>query len=165
MTYSSRNFLISCGVGSEERVPRFSNLLSSAMMSLQTSTHSSQMNTVGPAISLRTSFWSLLQKEQRRTSVSPLFFIVAGGCCATPPRPPAHFARVNRASLAARCSSFPPGAHLVEDAVGLRLFRVHDEVPVGVGDDLLERLLGVEGEDLVQAVLDAGDLRVLDRDV
>src|SRR5690349_23018981 len=32
-----------------------SNLLSSAMMSLQTSTHSSQMNTVGPAISLRTS--------------------------------------------------------------------------------------------------------------
>jgi hypothetical protein len=29
---------------------------SSAMMSLQTSTHSSQMKTVGPAISLRTSF-------------------------------------------------------------------------------------------------------------
>src|SRR6266498_3839164 len=74
MTYSSRNFLISCGVGSDERVPRFSNRLSSAMMSLQTSTHSSQMNTVGPAMSLRTSFWSLLQKEHRRTSVSPLFF-------------------------------------------------------------------------------------------
>src|SRR5438046_5551753 len=65
MTYSSRNFLISCGVGSDDRVPRFSNRLSSAMMSLQTSTHSSQMNTVGPAISLRTSFWSLLQNEQR----------------------------------------------------------------------------------------------------
>ena len=44
------------------------------MMSLQTSTHSSQMKTVGPAISLRTSFWSLLQNEQRRTSVSPVFF-------------------------------------------------------------------------------------------
>ena len=44
------------------------------MMSLQTSTHSSQMKTVGPAISLRTSFWSLLQNEQRRTSVSPAFF-------------------------------------------------------------------------------------------
>ncbi len=71
MTYSSRNFLISCGVGSDERVPRFSNRLSSAMMSLQTSTHSSQMKTVGPAISFRTSFWSLLQKEHRRTSVSP----------------------------------------------------------------------------------------------
>jgi hypothetical protein len=29
---------------------------------------------VGPAISLRTSFWSLLQNEQRRTSPSPFFF-------------------------------------------------------------------------------------------
>ena len=48
MTYSSRNFLISWGVGSDDRVPRFSNRLSSAMMSLQTSTHSSQMKTVGP---------------------------------------------------------------------------------------------------------------------
>ena len=48
MTYSSRNFLISWGVGSDDRVPRFSKRLSSAMMSLQTSTHSSQMKTVGP---------------------------------------------------------------------------------------------------------------------
>src|SRR5262245_52565411 len=43
------------------------------MMSLQTSPHSSQIKTVGPAISLRTSFWSLLQNEQRRISVSPFF--------------------------------------------------------------------------------------------
>src|ERR1700733_13577429 len=64
MTYSSRNFLISWGVGSEERVARFSNLASSAMMSLQTSTHSSQMKTVGPAISLRTSYCAFLQNEQ-----------------------------------------------------------------------------------------------------
>src|SRR5262249_15693359 len=77
ITYSSRNFLISIGIGSDERVPR-SNLLSSAMMSLQTSTHSSQMKTVGPAISLRTSFWSLLQNEQRRTSFSPAFLVVSG---------------------------------------------------------------------------------------
>ena len=47
------------------------------MMSLQTSTHSSQMKTVGPAISLRTSFWSLLQKEHRRTSVSPAFLTMS----------------------------------------------------------------------------------------
>src|SRR2546426_11538439 len=80
MTYSSRNFLISCGVGSEDRVPRFSNRLSSEMMSLQTATHSSQMKTVGPAISLRTSFWSLLQKEHRRTSVSPAFFTMLSLC-------------------------------------------------------------------------------------
>src|SRR5918999_1729570 len=78
MTYSSRNFLMSCGTGSEDEraPPRASNLLSSAMMSLQTSTHSSQMNTVGPAMSLRTSFWSLLQNEQRRISPSPAFFTI-----------------------------------------------------------------------------------------
>ncbi len=34
------------------------------MMSLQSSTHSSQMNTDGPAISLRTSCWLLPQNEQ-----------------------------------------------------------------------------------------------------
>ena len=39
-------------------------LFSSRMMSMQSSTHSSQMNTVGPAISLRTSCWLLPQKEQ-----------------------------------------------------------------------------------------------------
>ena len=32
------------------------------------------MKTVGPAMSLRTSFWSLLQNEQRRISPSPAFF-------------------------------------------------------------------------------------------
>ena len=67
------------GTGSDERAPpRASNRLSSAMMSLQTSTHSSQMKTVGPAISLRTSFWSLLQNEQRRISPSPFFFTMSG---------------------------------------------------------------------------------------
>ncbi len=80
MTYSSRNFLISGGEGSELRTPRVSKRLSSAMMSLQTSTHSSQMKTVGPAMSLRTSFWSLLQKLQRRTSDSP-FFLTMGRLC------------------------------------------------------------------------------------
>src|SRR5210317_1504557 len=37
---------------------------SSRMISLHRSTHSSQMNTDGPAISLRTSCWLLPQKEQ-----------------------------------------------------------------------------------------------------
>src|SRR5687767_9294299 len=85
MTYSSRNFLISCGTGSEVRAPpRASNLLSSAMMSLQTSTHSSQMKTVGPAMSLRTSRWLLLQNEQRRVSspVSRLGISPPDGCLA-----------------------------------------------------------------------------------
>ncbi len=34
------------------------------MMSMHSSTHSSQMNTVGPAMSLRTSCWLLPQNEQ-----------------------------------------------------------------------------------------------------
>src|SRR5436190_12871006 len=40
------------------------DLFSSRMMSMQSSTHSSQMNTVGPAISLRTSCWLFPQNEQ-----------------------------------------------------------------------------------------------------
>jgi hypothetical protein len=39
-------------------------LFSSRMISMHSSTHSSQMNTVGPAISLRTSCWLFPQKEQ-----------------------------------------------------------------------------------------------------
>src|SRR5260221_3827264 len=42
------------------------DLFSSRMMSMQSSTHSSQMNTVGPAMSLRTSCWLLPQNEQYR---------------------------------------------------------------------------------------------------
>src|SRR4026209_378889 len=132
MTYSSRNFLISWGVGSEERPRRFSKRLSSAMMSLQTSTHSSQMKTVGPAISLRTSFWSLLQNEQRRTSPSVAFLVVVMAAC---------------------LSLLPAGDHVVDDAVRLRLLRVHDEVAVGVGRDALERLHGVARQGLGGAAL------------
>src|ERR1700746_3650349 len=46
------------------RVFASEDLVSSWMMSLHSSTHSSQMNTVGPAISLRTSCWLLPQNEQ-----------------------------------------------------------------------------------------------------
>src|SRR5712672_1353337 len=41
------------------------DLVSSWMMSLHSSTHSSQMNTLGPAMSLRTSCWFLPQNEQK----------------------------------------------------------------------------------------------------
>src|SRR3954469_7815851 len=40
------------------------DLFSSRMMSMQSSTHSSQMKTVGPAINLRPSCWLLPQNEQ-----------------------------------------------------------------------------------------------------
>jgi hypothetical protein len=40
------------------------DVFSSPMMSMHNSTHSSQMNTVTPAMSLRTSCWLLPQNEQ-----------------------------------------------------------------------------------------------------
>src|SRR5215813_5911532 len=40
------------------------DLFSSPTMSMHSSTHSSQMNTVGPAMSLSTSCWLLPQNEQ-----------------------------------------------------------------------------------------------------
>ena len=56
--------MISRGLGSWVRPDAAFSSSSSRMMSLQSSTHSSQMNTEGPAISLRTSCWLLPQKEQ-----------------------------------------------------------------------------------------------------
>src|SRR4029079_10629815 len=64
ITYSSRTFLISEGLGSLSRARSARSSSSSRMMSLQSSTHSSQTKTDGPAISLRTSCWLLPQKEQ-----------------------------------------------------------------------------------------------------
>src|SRR5579872_6281149 len=136
MTYSSRNFLISWGVGSEERVPRFSNRLSSAMMSLQTSTHSSQMKTVGPAMSFRTSFWSLLQKEHRRTSVSPAFFTM-----------PYAF----RPALQAPGSS-PFSDDIVNDTVFLALVRGHDVVALRIVLDTLDGLAGVVDQNFIDTL-------------
>src|SRR5688572_33046020 len=64
MTYCSRKSNKARGLGT----PSFSlireTLFSSSMMSMHSSTHSSQMNTVGPAISFLTSCWLLPQKEQ-----------------------------------------------------------------------------------------------------
>src|SRR5688572_28409285 len=125
MTYSSRNFLISCGTGSDERAPpRASNRLSSAMMSLQTSTHSSQMNTVGPAMSLRTSFWSLLQNEQRRISPSPAFITMD--------------------------TLGPFSNYVVNHSVCLALIGTHDVVPLRIVLNPLQRLPRVIRQDLIE---------------
>src|SRR5262249_39244861 len=144
MTYSSRNFLISWGVGSEERVPRFSNRLSSAMMSLQTSTHSSQMKTVGPAISFRTSFWSLLQKEHRRTSVSPAFFTI-----------------YSPKLFACRPLQHPSGSFaddIVNDTVFLAFVRRHDVVALGIILNALHGLSRVVDQDLMDSPTHPQDL-------
>src|SRR5262249_54254006 len=55
------------------------DLFSSRMMSMQSSTHSSRMKTVVPAISLRTSCWVLPQNEQYKVfleSPGPTFLIL-----------------------------------------------------------------------------------------
>src|SRR5688500_12286371 len=144
MTYSSRNFLISWGTGREERAPpRASNRLSSAMMSLQTSTHSSQMKTVGPAISLRTSFWSLLQNEQRRISPSP------------------DFLTMNYPSGEREAGTWKPtisgsfADDIVNNTVFLPLLGAHDVVPLGIVLDALEGLPRVVRQHLVQALTGA----------
>src|SRR3546814_8899673 len=66
LTYWSRTSRISFGLGSELRADWAFSSSSSRMMSLHSFTHSSQMNTLGPAISLRTSCWLFPQKEQYR---------------------------------------------------------------------------------------------------
>ena len=45
---------------------------------MQSSTHSSQMKTVGPAISLRTSCWDLPQNEQYKVFFESLALLIAG---------------------------------------------------------------------------------------
>src|SRR5512134_2824979 len=69
ITYWSSIAPISRGVGRSDFAPPVpaSAVVSSRMMSLQRSMHSSQMNTDGPAISFLTSCWLLPQKEQYRS--------------------------------------------------------------------------------------------------
>src|SRR5215467_2955549 len=57
------------------------DLVSSWMMSLHSSTHSSQMKTVGPAMSLRTSCWFLPQNEQQSVFCAPLLILLIVWTC------------------------------------------------------------------------------------
>src|SRR2546426_12697526 len=52
------------------------DLFSSPIMSMHSSTHSSQINTVGPAMSLRTSCWFLPQNEQSSSFLVSLLLTV-----------------------------------------------------------------------------------------
>ena len=67
ITYWSRLALISLGIGRSDLADfgsAASTGTSSRMMSLQSSMHSSQMKTDGPAMSFFTSCWLLPQNEQ-----------------------------------------------------------------------------------------------------
>src|SRR5438477_11120358 len=125
------------------------------MMSLQSSMHSSQMYTVGPAISLRTSFWLLPQNEHLSV---PL-----------PSRVRAAIRSLLRPACHCRLWDGPGrrlrGDDLVDDVVFLGLLGGHEEVAVGVALDLLHGLPCVVQEDAVELLAHPENLSGLDVDV
>src|SRR2546427_3574474 len=96
------------------------------MMSLQSSMHSSQMNTDGPAMSLRTSCWLLPQNEQY-SSFSPeeLFSDMA-------------------------LHVLPGHENLVHYPVLYRVRRPHEKVAFRVPGDGVDRLNGVRCKNFIQ---------------
>src|SRR2546422_9875215 len=132
ITYWSRTFLISAGLGSERISRLFSSSHPSAMMSLQSSMHSSQMYTVGPAMSLRTSFWLLPQNEH--FSVPPPSRDRAAIRLSLPS------GRRHDWGLGHRPRGGLGGDDLVDDPVFPGLLRRHEEVAVGIALDLLHAL-------------------------
>src|SRR6478672_9639779 len=120
---------------------------SSSMMSLHRSMHSSQMYTPGPAISFLTCFCDFPQNEHFTRSLdSPNLATTP-----LPPSPSGH-ARSLRDDGQFSCAD-----HFIDDSVLLGLGRAHDEIPVGVGSYLLDRLTGVGGHHLVEKVAHAQD--------
>src|SRR4029079_15760017 len=83
---------------------------------------------------------------------------------ATIDEPPAVPLRGGR-DRTAGVGELPGGDHLVAAAVLLGLTRGQDEVAVGVRCDLLLRLAGVDGDDVLEEVAHAHDLLRLDLDV
>src|SRR5262249_29592098 len=121
---SSRTLRISFGVGMPSRDFTNEDLFSSRMMSMHNSTHSSQMNTVGPAMSLRTSCWLLPQNEQRSGFlVSPLLTLLIS----EPPQDTSHTAAPPQATPgslttekvnypAARKAAAPAASSIIKEA-------------------------------------------------
>src|SRR5215208_2918236 len=104
------------------------------MMSLHSPMHSSQMYTVGPAISFLTSFCALPQKEQVKEAPSR-FSIGIVGRAYRDPRVGTRWLRLSRL--------LGGDEDLVDQAVLPGLGRRHEVVAVGVPLDLLDGLAGV----------------------
>src|SRR5436190_18233873 len=108
------------------------DLFSSPMMSMHSSTHSSQMNTVGPAMSLRTSCWLLPQKVQWSVFLESL--------------PPALFISVPRLN-ASRRSRYPAGCWrenaVSSSADATRPRQRHAFTPAEIADALVPAKLAV----------------------
>src|SRR3989344_3328354 len=161
------------------------------MMSLHNSTHSSQTNTEGPAISLRTSCWLLPQKEQYRSfslfpSPLPVWllsailkphyrlrtFIVparmrvsANVCKLSTPVLPIFYLK----SIAYPAESSPILGALfdnrVNQAESLGFLPVHEIVTVGIVLDLIHGAASMVDHDLVQALAHAQDFAGMDIEV
>src|SRR5690606_21726627 len=136
-----------CGVGSSLRTAaRAASWDSSRMMSLHRLMHSSQMKTEGPAISLWTSCWLLLQKEQcsALSSLEPFFSVMA---------------IQSLGFVGAR------NQYLVDQSVFPRIVGGHEVVAFGIHGDALDILAGAFGQDVVQTLAQAEDFLRLDLDV
>ena len=122
-------------------------------MSLQSSTHSSQMNTEGPAMSLRTSCWLLPQNEQysSRSPLPPLpslpclSLLIPRSSDVSPRSILAHPAGISAGLL--WTAPGPPARTRLASSAPMKLSR-----SVSRSCDLLERLAGVRGQDLVQSL-------------
>src|SRR5690348_3648703 len=121
--------------------------ISSAMMSLQSPMHSSQMYTVGPAISFLTSFCALPQNEQVNEAPSRFSIGIVVLERTVPRRPGLRLPRL-----------LGGDEDLVDQAVLLGLRRAHEVVPVGVLLDLVDGLAGVLRVQLVEPVAHLQDL-------
>src|ERR1700712_346039 len=100
------------------------------MMSMQSSTHLSQMKTVGPAISLRTSCWLFPQNEQYSVffeSLVPILLIPISVCRSISSVRPLHFGTCRRHILNGEIS-VPEKTLLLNPARnrGTRISRHHD---------------------------------------
>src|SRR5262245_26443796 len=148
--------LISDGFGSWPLADGASRSLSPSRMSLHSFTHSLQMYTDGPETRRATSSWPRPQNEQRIGCGVAMRFFMSVGCPRLrertrgpgPPGPP-------------RSTSFLDD--LVHQTVPLRFLGRHPVIAIGVLGDLVDRLAGVLGEDLVQLV--AGLEHLLGRDL
>src|SRR5437667_3131640 len=146
MTYWSSTRLISAGLGTAEVWLKASSLsFSSAIMSLHRSMHSSQIYTVGPAISLRTSSWLLPQNEHTR--------LPARSSC-----------------LAITASHYSLGGppaydYLIDQSVFNRLLGGQEQVAVGILFNSAQILSGVAPDDIVDQFTHAQDLARLNLQV
>src|SRR5690554_6492389 len=152
------------------------------MMSLHRSMHSSQMNTDGPAISLRTSCWFLPQKEQCKalSSLEPFFSGIGISDqsvrrLAAPRKWRPDRRQPTGRSWEARStgdSNWRVSAlvvsgdqNLVDQPIRYRIFSGHNIVALCIDGDPLYRLSGIARQNLVQTLAQAQDLLGLDLDI